>query len=105
RPGGDGSTYHAYVRDLERGRTKLIDRTSGGQISNDDSRGPSISAGGRFVAFRSQGSNLPGGNGTRQEIYLRDLKTGRTKLVSKNNAGEAQDGDAFEGRVADDGRI
>ena len=79
-PGGDGATNHVYVRNLEKHRT--CDRNSSGQIANASSGDSSISGNGRFVAFDSDATNLPGHSPISQS-YLRDLKTGKTKLVSQ----------------------
>jgi Tol biopolymer transport system component len=103
-PGGDGNTLHAYLRDLKRHRTLLIDQTTAGEAADADSREPSIAGGGRFVAFRSVGSNLPGANG-QQQLYLRDLERGRTRLISRNNQGDAADESVADGRVSGDGAV
>lgn len=104
-PGGDGATRHAYLRDLDRRLTRPVDRNSGGEIANNDSGSPSISPGGRFVAFQSRATNLPGGDGSDQQVYLRDLALGSTRLVSRNKAGEPFDLGASDGRVSADGRL
>jgi Tol biopolymer transport system component len=103
-PGGDGNTVHAYRRDLKRNRTTLIDRTTSGEIAEDDSREPSIAGGGRYVVFRSTAANLPGANGE-QQLYRRDLNRGQTRLVSRNNRGQAADEGVADGRVSGDGGV
>ncbi len=83
-----------------------MDRNSSGQIANEGSRINAISADGRDVAFSSDATNLAGGDGVHQQVYLRDLGTGKTTLVTRNNAGDPQDGSAFDGRIsADDRRV
>src|SRR5205085_2126461 len=94
-----------YRRDLVNKRTILVDRNSQGQIANGDSRINAISADGRYVAFSSVASNLPGGDGVHQQVYLRNLKTGKTILISRDNAGEPQDGTAGEGRISSNGGL
>jgi Tol biopolymer transport system component len=103
-PGPDGTDAHIYLRDLRRDTTKLVDRNSAGKVANDESEDGAISGNGRFVAFGSVGTNLPG-NGTLQQVFLRNLETGRTRLVSRNSAGDPQDGSAFYPRVSGNGRI
>jgi trimeric autotransporter adhesin len=49
-----------------------------GQMGNADSGSPSISADGRFVVFQSVASNLSGGAGTGEQVYLRDTCAGPT---------------------------
>ncbi len=99
-----GGFNQVYLRDLS-GPTPtttlvsvLPDGSAGGN-SNSTTEifynvGTRISADGRYVAFLSQASNLvPGfvdGNPSSQsDLYLRDLLTGRTALVSYNNTGMA----------------
>jgi Tol biopolymer transport system component len=47
-----------YLRDRRRGVTRLVSRSSRGQVSNAWSWRPSLSPNGRFVAFCSTASNL-----------------------------------------------
>ena len=67
---GDDAVDDVYVRDLERGKTKLVSQTSGGASANGQSFNPAISAGGLFVAFQSDATNLPGDDSAR-DVYVR----------------------------------
>ncbi len=84
----DGS-INVFVRDLQTGTTTLasVNRagTGGG---NGQSVVPLLSADGRFVAFLSVASDLVATdtNG-QQDVFMRDLHTGKTTLVSINQAG------------------
>ncbi|HSH58121.1 MAG TPA: DNRLRE domain-containing protein [Acidimicrobiales bacterium] len=57
---------------------------------NGDSLGPSISENGQFIAFSSRASNLVGSdiNGV-EDVFVRDMATGKTKRVSVSSAGLA----------------
>ena len=68
-----------FVHDVAAGTTRLITG-----IGNMDSLDPVISADGRYVAFQSGASNLAAGdtNGTGSDVFLHDLATGTTILVS-----------------------
>ena len=102
-PGGDGSTGHIYLRDRRRRRTLLIDRTSKGKTANGAAYSPSISANGRSVGFESFAANL-GASPTNEQAFLRQLRTGRTILVSRNNSGAvAQMGSAYAAHPSGDG--
>jgi Tol biopolymer transport system component len=103
-PAGDGTTEHIYVRDLDSGHTSLVDRNSNGEPGNGSQYYPSISGNGRFVGFESTGTNMPGGDGTDRQAYLRDLRRGTTVLVSRNAAGRPQNGDAYYPHPSGDGR-
>jgi len=89
-------------------RSVLVSRTSGEAPANGNSGtslGGNISGNGRYVAFDSNSTNLPGGNGTRSLTYLRDLRTGTTALMSKDNAGQAPTGAAVVDGISADGDI
>ncbi len=75
-----------YVRDLQTNETTLVSRASTalGPKGNGGSFNPSISADGRRVAFRSEATNLnPEDTDPVPDIYVRDLQTSETILVSR----------------------
>ena len=77
-----------YVRDLERGSTRLVSRASGvrGRRGNGTSTAPVIAAAGRFVAFQSTSSNLhPADRDSRADVYVRDLERNTTRLISRGS--------------------
>ncbi len=107
-PGSIGpNDDQVYVRDLERGRTLLVSRNSAGSPANDDTEEVAVSRNGRFVAFESLASNLPGSLApTYRQTYLRDRKQDKTTLISKNNAGDpAAGGYNEEPSVSANGRF
>src|SRR5204862_126255 len=74
---------------------------------NDYSGFSVISANGRFVAFASVASDLVANdtNGT-ENIFVRDLRTGTTALVSVNSAGtDTGDMSSFNPVISADGRF
>ncbi|RZU01466.1 WD40 repeat protein [Kribbella rubisoli] len=89
-PGDTNGQRDVFVRDLVRGRTTRVSVGDGGVQGNGESREGSISADGRYVAFTSFASNLVPGdtNGGEGDVFLRDLKTGRTTLVSVGSQGQ-----------------
>ena len=73
---------------MRSGKTSLVSRKPGGKGGNSDSLTPAISANGEHVAFSSYASNLtPADSETKYDIFVHGLRTGRTTVVSKNNAG------------------
>jgi Tol biopolymer transport system component len=104
-PGGEATQPQIYVRDLEAGTTRLVSKNSSGKPAGGGAFLPAISADGRYVAFRSSSSNLPGGNGIHDQIYLRNLAAGTTRLVSKNSAGEPADRSADNPSISGSGRF
>jgi Tol biopolymer transport system component len=80
---------HVYVRDLVTDTTVRVDHASGAgaPIANDESGHPDISASGRYVAFDSPATNLdPADADFAADVYLRDLATQATSLVSHRSA-------------------
>lgn len=104
-PHGDGTTDQVFVHDLSTGRTRLISRTSSGVVGDGRSTVPHVSAGGRYVVFKSQAANLPHGDGTRVHVYLHDRKTGRTSLLSRNSRGATGNANSFEPWISADGNF
>jgi len=103
-PGAAG-TRDVYVRNLSTGTTRLVSRNSAGDPADSDSSdGVAISASGRFVAFATGADNLPGGEGT-EDVFLRDLRTGTTDLVSTTSAEEVLDDDSNDPSVSSGGRF
>ncbi len=77
---------HVYVRDLAAASTTLVDRGSGpvGTAADLPSGEPSISRDGHVVAFTSSATNLPGSGADHlDQVYVRDLPTSLTTLVSR----------------------
>jgi len=107
----DNGVVDVYVRDLQTNTTTLVSRQSaveGGAVGNAFSSGGSISADGRFVAFTSRATNLTADAGTGLDIFVRDLQTNTTTLVSRQSAadgGAVGDGGSFAGRISADGRL
>jgi hypothetical protein len=84
-----------YVRDMQTGVTTAVSRAGGtaGEMADKSAEWLSISADGRYAAFSSLATNLVPGveEGVWEQVYLRDLQTSTTSLVSQNALGEAGD--------------
>ncbi len=104
-PGSLGSASQIYLRDLERNRTSLVSKTTGGVPGNNYSEDPAISRDGRFLGFESRSGNLPGGMGGTIKAYVRDRQEGRTILVSRNTAGSPADDDSEDLTLSAQGRF
>jgi Tol biopolymer transport system component len=101
-PGGNGD-QQAYVINLKTGKTKLVSRDSAGQPAEGSN--VRISGNGHRVAFESQDADLPGGDGTTYQMYARNLKTGKTTLLSRASNGDPGDADSFYSSISRDGRF
>lgn len=94
---GNGKS-DVFVKDLQTGAITLVSATAAGASGNGDSgeaTGPSdngiaISGNGRFVAFVSEASDLVANdtNGG-ADLFVRNLDTGTTTLVTINSGGTA----------------
>ena len=85
-PDDTDATHDVFVRDLEANTTTLVSRAGGasGAKQNGDSYEASISRDGTRVAFMSVATNLhPDDTDAVQDIFVRDLTTNTTVLVSR----------------------
>ena len=79
-----------FVRDLQTHTTKLVSvNSSGAATGNKGSSAPLISADGRFVVFLSLATDLVNTTdlNSGNDVFVRDLQTNTTKLVSINSSG------------------
>lgn len=87
-PGDTNQREDVFVHDRLTGQTERVSVSSAGDQGNDGSGDPAISADGRYVAFDSTSSNLVAGEVPGWErVYVHDLVTGQTELVSVSSAG------------------
>lgn len=92
---GTSAVVKVFLRDRIAGTTELVSISSAGTEAGWDSDSPSISADGRYVAFRSYASNLVSGDtNTKYDIFLRDRELGATERVSVASDGTQGNGDA-----------
>jgi Tol biopolymer transport system component len=84
------ATNQVYTYDFQAGINRMISSGfNGTDPGNDDSDSPAISSDNRFVAFRSAASNLvPNDANGAADIFLYDLATGSTTLVSASGNGD-----------------
>ena len=106
------NTDDIIVRDLQLG-TNVTASQAGGVAGDDASGDPTISDDGRFVAFYSKADNLSNlDDNTKRNVFVRDLQTGTTTLVSRQSDA---DGGAIDNKpstfpssgdlaISDDGR-
>lgn len=91
--GDPTGTVDVYIRNLETGWTARVSVAPDGSPANGDSGCSAISGNGRFVAFASNASNLvPMDINGETDIFVRDLQTGITTLVSAASDGTQGNG-------------
>lgn len=88
---------------------QLISLAADATSGDDDSFDPQISRDGRYLAFQSRADNLVAANGTDgnsfEDVFVRDLATGETTLVSVTPEGLAGDNHSFQPSISDNGRF
>jgi Tol biopolymer transport system component len=91
---GNFNCSDIFVHDRQTGQTIRVSVASNSTQGNDNSFGPSISADGRYVAFRSNATNIVSGdtNGI-FDVFVHDRQTGQTSRVSV--ASDGTQADAF----------
>jgi hypothetical protein len=108
-----------FVRDTCQGttaacqaRTLLVSAAADGTAGNDDSRSPSMSSGGRYLAFSSAATNLLTDAPSGRQVYLRDTCLGAdascapsTQLVSTDPQGALVGTEAILPSVSGSGRF
>ena len=93
-----------YLRDTATNMTTRVSRSHAGRDPDGPSYHPALSGDGRHVAFVSDASNL-----TRDarkhvaSVYVRDVVTGVTELVSRNASGHQANGASLQPVVSHDG--
>jgi Tol biopolymer transport system component len=114
-PGDTNRKADCFVFDR---RTRKVSRVSlggthavghgwfrGSKQGNQESNGAVISADGRYVAFVSTAKNLvPGDTNSHDDVFLRDLRTGRTRLVSVGLHGAGANGVSGAPSLSADGQ-
>ncbi|MEO6594962.1 MAG: calcium-binding protein [Planctomycetota bacterium] len=85
--------------------TTRVNVSSSGVQGSMGANDPSISAGGRFVAFASVAPNLvPGDTNGFADIFVHDRQTGQTTRVSVDSAGTPANGNNSDCDISADGR-
>jgi Tol biopolymer transport system component len=83
-PGDTNGATDIFVRNLDAGTTERVSVSSAGVQGDGSSYGVNISPDGRYVVFYSHSSNLVPSdtNGDANDVFIHDLTTGVTELVS-----------------------
>src|SRR4051794_11395163 len=103
-PGDTNFRTDVFVHDLRTGATALVSQAADGGPADGPSFGASLSSNGQMVVFESQADNLvPGGSAGGTQVFVRNLRTGRTSLVGVNDAGQEGDQGAGAGSISADG--
>jgi Tol biopolymer transport system component len=103
-PSDRNGVGNVYLRDTHTNITRRISRSYAGGDPDGLSYHPAISGDGRYIAFVSQASNLIRGDRARvAQIYIHDVVTGRTELVSRAPDGRPANGASARPSLSHDG--
>jgi Tol biopolymer transport system component len=100
------SIANVYVKDRATGAVTLVDRRTGaaGAVADQQCSDPAISDSGRRVAFTCNGPLDDADTNGKPDVYMRDLATNETFLVSRaTNLGTVGNGQSETPAISDSG--
>ncbi|MBV9958613.1 MAG: PD40 domain-containing protein, partial [Acidobacteria bacterium] len=105
-PNDNNNSQDIFVRNMLTGTTSLVSVNSVGGSGNAPSTDARISADGRRVVFQSYASDLVSNdtNGYVPDVFVRELLTNTTRLVSVSNTGGSGNSDSAQFTLSADGR-
>jgi hypothetical protein len=105
--GGDtNKADDVFVYEVASGKVTMVSTASNAAQGNAASNRPSISADGQEIVFQSSATNLvPGVTGAGQQIYMKNLSTGQTTLVSSDASGNPGNKASSSPSISADGRF
>ncbi|NGO13529.1 hypothetical protein G5C60_39515 [Streptomyces sp. HC44] len=103
-PDDTDKSWNVFVHTVATGTNERIHGTQGGSGAVY-TRNPAVSADGRHVTFKSEIAEPGSRWGTENPVYLRDLRTGATTLVTPDTTGGTATADVGPGAIANGARI
>lgn len=105
-PNDTNTITDVFVHDAKTAETHIVSVSSEGEIGNDYSGTPSMSADGRYIAFQSIASNLvkddvPGS----WDVFVHDMKTRKTERISVAMDGSPANRRAQKAQISADGNF
>jgi Tol biopolymer transport system component len=94
-----------FLRDLWAGTTRRVSESRTGEAGNSTSSDGQLTPDGRYIVFNSGASNLvPDDTNEAWDVFVQDLRTHRSTLVSRSSGGAQGDLDSTNGRITPDAR-
>ena len=105
--GGDtNDAIDVFVYDRDTDTTERVSVSSASVQADDESFSPAISSAGRFVAFRSDATNLVANDtNNSSDIFVRDRTLGTTERISVASDATQANGDSILPAISSDGRF
>ena len=105
-PGDKNGMFDIFRRDMLTGRTRIVSVAPASVPGNGQSLDLAISADGGSAAFSSNATDLvPGDTNAVQDVFLRDMARGTTRLVSVTADGAPGNGSSGDPRYSGSGRF
>ncbi|MHB9054157.1 MAG: TolB family protein, partial [Thermoleophilia bacterium] len=104
--GDSNAAADVFVKDTQTGAISRVSTDSlGAQATGGASYIPAISAGGRYVTFFSDATNLVAGDSNAAaDVFVKDTQTGATTRVSTDSSGAQATGGSSYPAISADGR-
>jgi len=102
------SSVDVYIRDIVTNKTLLASIDLAGRAAGkvDTSLTPLLTPDGRYVVFGSNANDLVSNDtDDKRDIFIRDLSTNTTKLITANKTGQASSGKERNYQISADGRF
>ena len=104
-PGGSNGQWGVFVRDLKAGTTQRTCLGARGALPDWYSEWPTISAGGRMIAFTSGARNLvPNDTNNALDVFVCDRVKGQIRRVSVGPSDRQGNEDSVSAVISADGR-
>ncbi|TAJ16193.1 MAG: hypothetical protein EPO68_11480, partial [Planctomycetota bacterium] len=104
--GDTNGVVDILVKDLANGSLARASLGNSGTEPNADCAEPVLSADGRLVVFQSAAGNLvPNDANQALDIFVRDLQSGTTELVSRSSGGAIGNAPSYLANLSPDGRF
>jgi len=104
--GDTNNMVDVFVHDRDADITERVSIASDETEADNESFSPAISSTGRFVAFRSDATNLVAGDtNDNSDIFVRDRQTGTTERISVATGGAQANDRSFFPAISADGRF
>jgi uncharacterized repeat protein (TIGR01451 family) len=104
-PGDNNLQVDVFLLDRKTRQMQLVSVGPKGTQGDAASSYPHVSANGRYISFQSNAANLvPGDTNGKQDVFVRDMKAGKTTRVSLGARKTQGNGDSFLSAMSADAR-
>ena len=103
--GDTNLTFDVFRADVQSGEVVRVSVSSAGVQADTGAFGASTSADGRYVAYESRATSLvPGDANGARDVFVHDVRTGVTEIVSVATGGSQVNDDSKDASISADGR-